>query len=212
MKPLPPGLPESRERLLAASTLSPGSWAARAGGEKVIAAVSWSACSCGMTLLNKVAVSRTDAPLLVIVAQMVVTTALALCSCNLRFGDGTLVWALTVPPLFCLMMATSMVALQHVSVGTFVVVRNLGPLVTLGVETLVHRPDDLHFDGLTVASTSAIALGVLVYETQQGLSSSSALGTACLLLNLFAACAERMLQRHLLAIRKVRSCGCSLAH
>ena len=55
-------------------------------------------------------------------------------------------------------------ALQYVSVGAFVVVRNLGPLVTLGVEVALHRPGKLRCNWRTVGSCVAIALGVWMYE------------------------------------------------
>ena len=105
-----------------------------------IAVAGWATSSVGMTLLNKVAVSSTDAPFGVLIVQMSITCVLALASRNIHLGEGTQRWAMTVPWLFFLMMMSSMLALHYVSIGTFVVIRNLGPIVTLGIESTVH-PD-----------------------------------------------------------------------
>ncbi|KAL1523507.1 hypothetical protein AB1Y20_018445 [Prymnesium parvum] len=166
-----------------------------------LASASWSCCSIAMTLLNKWAVERTAAPLALVLLQMAATVCLAAATRDLRFGEGALLWAALVPPLFAAMMLSSILALHHVSVGSFVVVRNMGPLVTLGVETLVHRPDNLACDSTTIAATLAIALGVAMYEFSN--IRFSAIGMFFLLANLLFSCAERMLQRHLLAVRGV---------
>jgi len=76
----------------------------------VVAGLSWSACSIGMTLLNKHAVAKSDASLAVVVVQMLVTVGCAIATCNLQFGEGTKLWAMSVPPLFAAMMATSILS------------------------------------------------------------------------------------------------------
>lgn len=128
-------------------------------------------------------------------------TQYLLCAGDVSFGQGTILWAATVPPLFCLMMLTSTLALKYVSVGTFVVVRNLGPLVTLVIETFIHQEASVKLDRHTAGATGAIALGVFIYESWE--LRFSAIGLCFLVANLLFACAERMLQRHLLAVRKV---------
>ena len=119
----------------------------------------------------------------------------------MRLGDGWRRWALTVPALFVIMMLTSMVALKYVSVGTFVVVRNLGPLFTLLFEVAVHRPDALHCDARTLGSLVTVVAGVVLYEWND--LQFSGLGLMFLLLNLLFACTERLVQRHLLAVSAV---------
>merc|ERR1712151_476246 len=119
----------------------------------------------------------------------------------LHFGRGTWLWASTVPVLFMCMMGSSMLALKHVSVGSFVVVRNLGPLVTLAMEVALHRPDNLTCNMRTAGATVTIAVGVWMYEANDIRWSQS--GFFFLLANLGFACAERMLQRHLLHVREV---------
>ncbi len=169
--------------------------------EPALASVCWSVCSVGMTILNKWAVDLTSSPMGVIVVQLAVSSLCALASGQVHFGNGTLKWAVSVPWLFVVMMVSSMMAMQHVTLGTIVVVRNLGPVITLLVETLVHRPDNLSCDAKTVASTLSIGVGVLLYELNE--VRFSAVGTLWLLSNLVSACAERMVQRHLLAVHAV---------
>lgn len=65
----------------------------------------------------------------------------------------------------------------------------------------MHQPDNLKCDAWSAGSTAAIAIGVLMYESAD--LSFSPIGLFLLLLNLAFACAERMLQRHLLAVRGV---------
>ena len=172
-----------------------------ASRETVLAAAAWSLCSVGMTLVNKLAVTATRAPMGVVLIQMATTAAAAALTCNVHLGDGWQRWALTVPALFVIMMLTSMVALKYVSVGTFVVVRNLGPLFTLLFEVAVHRPDALHCDARTLGSLVTVVAGVVLYEWND--LQFSGLGVMFLLLNLLFACTERLVQRHLLAVSAV---------
>jgi len=174
----------------------------RTGGEPLAAAASWGTCSIGMTLLNKRAIDKTGAPLGVVVLQMLATVLVALSQHRrLHFGQGTRLWASTVPILFMCMMGSSMLALKYVSAGAFVVVRNLGPLVTLVMEVALHKPDNLPFNPRTAGATLAIAAGVWMYEANDIRWSER--GFFFLLANLGFACAERMLQRHLLVVTEV---------
>ena len=176
--------------------------AIRAGGEPLAAGASWGACSIGMTLLNKRAIDKTGAPLGVVVLQMLATVLVAISQFRrLHFGRGTRLWASTVPVLFMCMMGSSMLALQYVSVGAFVIVRNLGPLVTLVMEVSLHKPDNLSCNARTAGATLAIAVGVWMYEANDMRWSQK--GFFFLLANLGFACAERMLQRHLLHVSEV---------
>ena len=86
----------------------------RTGGEPLAAAASWGTCSIGMTLLNKRAIDKTGAPLGVLILQMLATVLVALSQHRrLHFGQGTRLWASTVPILFMCMMGSSMLALKY---------------------------------------------------------------------------------------------------
>ena len=82
------------------------------GASEAASAVSWAACSIGMTLLNKVSVNKSGSPYGVVLVQMGVTCVAAVATRDLRFGEGTRRWAVSVPALFVVMMVTSMLALQ----------------------------------------------------------------------------------------------------
>ena len=172
-------------------------------GEVVLSAVVWSSCSIAMTLVNKFAVTSAGAPFGILMVQMLFTcvAAIGLERSSMKFGQGTLKWALSVPLFFVLMLCSSMLALQHVSIGTFVVVRNLGPVITLGIEIALHAPEDLVCDASTVVSLLSIVLGVVVYQMQR--LEWPGLGVGYLLFNLVVACVERLLERYFLAVHVV---------
>mmetsp|Transcript_21976 Transcript_21976/g.44891 ORF Transcript_21976/g.44891 Transcript_21976/m.44891 type:complete len:363 (-) Transcript_21976:136-1224(-) len=169
--------------------------------EAVLAALSWATCSIGMTLLNKLSVSKSGSPFGVVLVQMAVTCVAAVATRNLHFGEGTRRWAISVPALFVVMMVTSMLALQHVRVGTFVVVRNVAPIITLFAEAALHPESAPRTDLYTVGALSCIALGILFYEMHD--LGGSTLGLGLLLLNMAVASLERLLQRRLLAVEVV---------
>jgi len=158
-----------------------------------------------MTILNHAGVTRTKAPLAVVVLQMLFSvigaTVASGSSLISQFKRGTTLWACTVPILFSMMLATSMVAFEKVSVGAFVVVRNLGPVVTFAVEVSVHRSNGVSCSAKSLLSCAAIALGVYIYASNDIHYNSA--GLALIVVNLVIAVAERMLQRHLLAVNKV---------
>ena len=219
------------------------SFALVGASEAVLAALSWAACSIGMTLLNKLSVSKSGSPYGVVLVQMAVTCVAAVATRDLRFGEGTRRWAVSVPALFVVMMVTSMLALQvyaasrtasrillhrrtaapphrhtaaplhfrastlrlhavqHVRVGTFVVVRNVAPIITLFAEAAMHPESAPRTDLYTVGALSCIALGILFYELHD--LGGSPLGLGLLLLNMVVASLERLLQRRLLAVEVV---------
>ena len=92
-------------------------------------------------------------PVTVVMIQMAFTV-LALCAvpCSLRFGSmrDVVRWALSVPFLFVIMLASSMFALDRASMGAIVVFRNVAPLITLAVERMLQERVEL--DAQTAAS------------------------------------------------------------
>ena len=90
---------------------------------------------------------------------------------------------------------------QHVRVGTFVVVRNVAPIITLFAEAALHPESAPRADLYTVGALSCIALGILFYEMHD--LGGSPLGLTLLLLNMAVASLERLLQRRLLAVEVV---------
>ena len=109
----------------------------------VVLSVVFAVASISLTLMNHSVVIDAQAPLSVVCLTTLASTFVSAASCKLRFGSGTLLWATTVPPLFMIKVMSSMVVFEYVPLGTFVVVRNLGPLVSLAVEAMVSRDHDL---------------------------------------------------------------------
>ena len=111
----------------------------------------------------------------------------------------------TAPPL-CIRVPPSLHACastlaQHVRVGTFVVVRNVAPIITLFAEAALHPESAPRADLYTVGALGCIALGILFYELHD--LGGSPLGLTLLLLNMAVASLERLLQRRLLAVEVV---------
>ena len=86
-------------------------------------------------------------------------------------------------------------------VGTFVVVRNVAPIITLFAEAALHPESAPRADLYTVGALGCIALGILFYELHD--LGGSPLGLTLLLLNMAVASLERLLQRRLLAVEVV---------
>ena len=112
----------------------------------------------------------------------------------------------TAAPPLCIRVPPSLHACastlaQHVRVGTFVVVRNVAPIITLFAEAALHPESAPRADLYTVGALSCIALGILFYELHD--LGGSPLGLTLLLLNMAVASLERLLQRRLLAVEVV---------
>lgn len=63
---------------------------------------------------------------------------------NVHFGSlrDVLRWTLTIPVLFTAMLASSMLALDHASMGAIIVVRNIAPI---GVQCTIPRAQRSHW-------------------------------------------------------------------
>ena len=175
----------------------------------LLAIASWSACSIGMTVLNHAGVQQTDAPHAVLVAQFLVAFVAAACASRDRlwsqFGKGTTRWALTVTPAFTLSILSSIVAFRYVSVSTFVVARNVAPLLTLIVEG---RSEVCH--AARVVGCVVMAIGAWLYISRLDASSSvvggradTLYGLALVWVHTLLTVGERLMMRRLLAVEPV---------
>jgi len=99
------------------------------------------------------------------------------------------------------MLCASMLSMEFVSLGAWVVIRNLGPIVTLVVESTFLTQTDVRISYQTVCGTMMLAAGAWIYEAND--MHFSQIGVALVILNLIAAVFERIAQRHLLAVRVV---------
>merc|ERR1719453_660717 len=84
-------------------------------------------CSAGMLVINKLVLRVAKLPITIVMIQMAFTVlCLVIFPCGLHFGSlrDVLRWSLSIPILFTLMLASSMLALNHATMGAIIVVRN----------------------------------------------------------------------------------------
>jgi len=155
-------------------------------------------CSAGMMIINKLALKEAPLPLTIVLIQMAFTVLFLLATpCSLHFGSvrDVMRWALTIPWLFAAMLATSMLALKHTTMGA--VVRNVAPIISLVVEGSVTK-EKIEQDVYTVGSLVVILGGVLLYIEADVFFSP--LGLFYMVLNMIFGVSERLLQRKMIAV------------
>ncbi len=159
-------------------------------------------CSAGMLVFNKLVLRRVGLPITVVMLQMAFTVlCLVVVPCGLHFGSmhDVLRWSLTIPFLFTLMLASSMLALDHASMGAIIVVRNVAPIVTMVIERLFQERIEL--SASVVGSLVYVILGVVLYTSHD--VQFSVVGMAFMALNMTSAVLERVLQRKMIAVSPI---------
>jgi len=171
--------------------------------ELVAAVCFFMAASAGMMIVNKLVLRGSHLPITIVIIQMLFTVATLVVVPGMRnaihFGSTRDVWrwARAVPPLFALMLATSMLALDHATVGAFIVVRNLAPVPALLSEAMF-MDRSLKLDLQTMLAMALSLAGVILYARND--LHSSPLGFLFMGINLCAAVLERLVQRTLIAL------------
>lgn len=166
--------------------------------ELAVACIFYMVCSAGMSVFNKLAVRVLPLPITLVCVQMVFTIVSVGCrpkSVHIGSLRDALRWGLTVPLLFAAMLVSSMIAMEHNTLGTIVVFRNIAPLFTLFIERLFRIP--MRNSPETVASLLSIVFGVVLYHFHA--VSFTGIGLAAICLNMAFAVLERLMQRHLMA-------------
>lgn len=167
-------------------------------------------CSAAMMLVNKYVVKRFESPLTILELQLMFTVAVLGCFFfwTLHFGSTRDVWRWVsiVPILYAGMLTSSMIAQLYASVGLQVIIRNLGPLVTLPIERVFNEPIVADFH--TWAALVLILIGIVLYAWQSLEKNASDmlnffLGVILMLINLVVAMFERLFQRKLIAVEPV---------
>ena len=160
-------------------------------------------CSAGMLVVNKLVLRRfTGLPITVVMVQMAFTAVcLVVTPCGLHFGSArdVLRWSLTIPFLFTLMLASSMLALDYASMGAIIVVRNVAPIVTMVIERLFQERIELSV--AVVLSLVWVVGGVALYTVHD--VHFSPIGMAYMMLNMVSAVLERLLQRKMIAVEPI---------
>lgn len=160
--------------------------------------LSFGSCSWGMNVLNKALVAMFQAPSLVTAAQMLMTVVgtLLLARDKLQ-GDRAQVlkWSF-VPILFFGMLVSSFFTYEYLTLSMLMVIRNLGPMITLPIERLVMPADKQPIvSKKMVMALMVILVGAVAYVGQ---IETSMIGFGFALLNMFLAIADRVAQRRLL--------------
>lgn len=146
-----------------------------------------------MTLINKYSMKQFDAPICVLSLQMIGTAACVSCTRQLQFGTQWRRWMMKIPPLILMMLLSSFCALRYVTLGTFVVVRNMMPCFTMWLEYMINAKVPSLWQCFSVAM---ILAGALVYEFKN--IHFSGLGVILLLVNLVVSCLDRVFEKRLL--------------
>jgi len=108
--------------------------------------LSLSACSWGMTVANKYLMTTLKSPGFVIAVQMTmaVVVAIILAGGRLSFESKQAQRWMIVPIVSCTQLLTSLYTMKHLNLSMLMVIRNLGPIVTLPIEMismpLIKRP------------------------------------------------------------------------
>lgn len=169
----------------------------------IFAVVFLMACQSGMLLVNKAVMIVWDLPITVTIFQMVFCdlVLVTLFFHTLRVGKWADArrWALMVPWLFALMLASSMLALHYSSTGAVVVTRNIAPIVTLAIEATLK--EKVTVDVWTVGALVFTLIGVLLYMLND--VEFSGIGFICIIANMAAGVLERITQRRLIAVEPV---------
>mmetsp|Transcript_42384 Transcript_42384/g.83912 ORF Transcript_42384/g.83912 Transcript_42384/m.83912 type:complete len:325 (-) Transcript_42384:68-1042(-) len=166
--------------------------------EAVIGVGSWIACSIGMLLFNKLAVTALPLACTLVAMQMAfcVIAMLVFCWQSLHVGSmhDVLRWCLVVP-LYTGMLLTSILALKHAPMTLVVTFRGLSPLLSLCIERFY--PEPIHVSPAMLASIGAMLLGTAFYVSE--MPSTDWFGVHWAVANIFFAVGDRLLQRLLLA-------------
>jgi len=159
-------------------------------------------CSAGMLVFNKLVLRRIGLPISVVMIQMAFTAlCLVVAPCGVHFGSvrDVLRWSLTIPFLFTLMLASSMLALDHASMGAIIVVRNIAPIVTMVIERLFQERIEL--SPAVVAALVVVVAGVALYTSHD--VHFSPIGMGYMMFNMVSAVLERLLQRKMIAVEPI---------
>jgi solute carrier family 35 protein len=172
---------------------------------KLILAISaYMVCSAGMTIVNKEVIIEFGLPLTIVLIQMIfAVAAFAICFWLLRAGSWEDVyrWARVVPPLFALMLGSSMLALSNASMGAVTLARNIVPLINLPIEA--YFQEKIEMNVWTYVSLGSIVIGISLYiwdDLTDKNNETSLFGLAMIGFNMICAMVERLVQRRLIAV------------
>merc|ERR1740138_629051 len=174
------------------------------GGEEVPAIKlallmgSFAVCSWGMNVVDKTLVKDLGVPTLVTGAQMFMTVVACLIIGRSKFSgswDEIAKWCV-IPFIFFSMLVSSFFTYKYLTLSMLMLVRNLGPIITLPIETAIMPADKKPYVTTPMLMALAVVLGsTFVYcqkiEVKLG-------GILLAILNMCLAITDRVAQRRLL--------------
>jgi solute carrier family 35 protein len=160
--------------------------------------LSFAACSWGMNVVNKTLIHAFNAPCLVTGAQMCMTITGTLLLARDRISgssDQVLKWSF-IPLIFFGMLVSSFFTYKYLTLSMLMVVRNVGPIVTLPIESMV-MPANMRppITMQTILSLGMVLISTFIYCQRIETSIS---GLLMALLNMALAITDRVAQRRLL--------------
>ena len=114
---------------------------------------------------------------------------------------GVVAWTLIVPVFFLMMVISSMLGLEKVSLGTFVIVRNTAPILTYFSEMWCIPTREAKKTGgaceqlLTAFSLACLVAAAIIYEHNGILMNG---GIVYIVMNMFAMIGDRIAERYML--------------
>jgi len=158
----------------------------------------WMLFSIGMMVFNKLAIHAFPAECTLVAFQMASTVVAMLVFCwrSIRIGSwrDAAQWSLVVP-FYTGLTLTSVLALKYAPMSLVVVFRVLAPLASLMVERFY--PEPMIVDKWTILSIGVMFAGAAMYSVVMETTSWRQIGWV--LLNIFFAVCDRLLQRLMLA-------------
>lgn len=165
--------------------------------------LAFSACSAGMLLSNKLAVTHVPFPTALVLLQLVSAVGAIMLIPQIRrslhFGSWRAVrtWGLSVSILFAGMLVSSIWSLRYASATVSVLVRNCAPILALAVETVFMPQDRIMITLPIVGSLLVCLFGAKLYTLHS--PAIGTLGIVFLVTNLCVSVADRSCARYYLA-------------
>ena len=154
----------------------------------------FSVASLAMTILNKELTVQTKFPILLVSIQMI-GACIVTPFFKIRFGKDWFIWLTNISPLIALMLISSMYAFKYVSIGSFVIMRNTLPLLTLFADYIINN---IYPSKSKCFSLLFVGIGAITYS--YGDIQFSSFGLCLLLTNMVICCIDRIREKQLLSI------------
>lgn len=158
----------------------------------------WMICSVGMMVFNKMAIAEFPLECALVAMQMgfSVLVMLVFCWRSLHIGSwrDVMRWSVVVP-FYTGMLLTSILALKNAPMTLVVTFRVMSPLLSLFIERFY--PNPIRVSTSMMASIVVMVLGTCLYASKMPRDNWT--GAEWVILNMFLAVGDRLLQRLMLA-------------